>query len=90
MIYRDSCPKGQNHQNIHIGIRRGIAIGIGAEQDDPLRLELLDDAVAEVLDGLVGYHGRFQLISVDTLSLLHRTFVFKVCQNYFLKPLLNC
>jgi hypothetical protein len=51
--------KGQNHQNIHVRIRRGVAISIGAEQDYPLRLEVLDDAVAEVPDGLFVYNDEF-------------------------------
>jgi hypothetical protein len=43
------CPqKAKPHQDTYIRIRRGVEPGIGTEQDDPRRLEFLDDAVTKV------------------------------------------
>jgi len=38
-----------NHQQIEIGFRRRLAIGVRAEEDDLLRFEFLGDAPANIL-----------------------------------------
>ena len=45
MTYRNSSPQRQNHQKVHIGIRPRLDVAM-SRQNDPLRLEFLDDTVA--------------------------------------------
>jgi len=49
---------GHDDEQVHIGVRCGFAIGVGAEEDDPLRLEGGGDVGAVAPDVLHGNHDR--------------------------------
>lgn len=48
-------------QNVHIGIRRGIPLGVGAKEDDALRLKLLRNLAGELSDGVLIEHGAHRM-----------------------------
>lgn len=49
---------GDDHEQIEIAVRAGRASGVGAEQDDPLRVQSLHQALAGFFNGGGDVHGR--------------------------------
>src|SRR5207245_358275 len=61
-----------NHQEVDVGIRSGIAAGVGAEQNHPLRARLAHQDVDRQPDFLLGYHRCLaSMMALSPTRLLH-------------------